>query len=600
DNLYTQDDAVFFWIDTYHDKRTAYGFAINPVNTQTDFRISDDGRVQNYEWDGEWQSATQKHSWGWSAEIAIPFKILQFNRNDSVWGVNFGRIVRNKSEISWWSGEVSDNFLVSQGGSITGLELPTVQKRFIITPYASVRYEDSDLTKEYNKTKFDGGGDIKINITPNIAANATINPDFASVEGDQVQIDLTGWEINFPEKRLFFQEGNEMFSLRYSPFYSRRIGDIDYGGKITGKTGPVSFNVLNTHTVEKDSLTPAAFYTAARVKTDIFKSSSVGAIVVDKSAPDTNFARSYGTDWSLNPGKQWKITGQVLGSAPGNTKNNLGGFMRVAHESNKHHVHLRYSNLGKNFKDNINQTGFIQDDDRHELDADLIYTFWLKKSFIQYIKFSNKNNIYWTQEGSLKGYKFRDELKIYLHNNWSYRLYYDNRYLLRSVKDSTGNKFKAKFYNYYFEHTLGYNTDASSHATLSYTHGRNFGREMKIIKAHTCVSPFAKLNLKYNYVNLQFSPDTIAYQSIRLERSTQLHVLSADYYFTNNLWIRLFAQHNSIDDMVYFYGQFGWRFKPPFGALYFIYIANDGIDIENDAYYNHQTAFLKITYPLSW
>ena len=123
---------------------------------------------------------------------------------------------------------------------------------------------------------------------------------------------------------------------------------------------------------------------------------------------------------------------------------------------------------------------------------------------------------------------------------------------------------------------------------------------MKILSGSLSVQPLNKLNLRYSFSWLNFEPDTIAYNNIRLEHSTLLNILTVDYYFTNNLWLRLFAQHNTYNEKVYLYGQFGWRFKPPFGAVYLIYAGDNFYNHEDKLYYDHKTIFLKFTYPIRW
>ncbi|KPL17563.1 MAG: hypothetical protein AMS26_00340 [Bacteroides sp. SM23_62] len=595
------DDAVILLLDTYIDSRTAYGFTVNPLGTQTDYKITDDGRFINYEWDTEWEAAAGRLATGWVCEMAIPFGSIKYRASNEIWGINFGRILISNLETSWWSGEMVDNFRISQGGQLEGIRAPVRPKRLMLFPYVSLRYENSDITRQYNKLKPDVGGDILVNLSSNFSMNATINPDFASVEGDLVKIDLTGWEVDFPDKRLFFQEGNEMFTMRYRPFYSRRIGDINYGVKFTGKAGGYGMNILNVRSPENvEQGLPAAFYTVARVKKDILRSSTIGAIIVDKSDFDTTFARSFGLDWVLNPGERWKITGQLMGSYPGDILKHSGGFLRVAHESNKHHVHLRYTLLGGDLAENINQTGFLRDDNRHELDADMSYTFWFNESFMRYIRVFFGNNVFWGLDGIMRGYTFRDYIRFYLTCNFSYRFYIDYRYQVRNSTDASGQPEELYFYNYFIENELGYNTDASSYASLSFSTGRNFNRKMKIIQGDVALQALERLTVKYNISWLNFGTDTLSYPGIRLEQNTLLNILTLDYYFTNNLWVRLFAQHNSYDKRFYLYGQFGWRFKPPFGALYLIYAGDNYFDHTEKQYYDHRTVFLKLTYPIGF
>jgi hypothetical protein len=147
---------------------------------------------------------------------------------------------------------------------------------------------------------------------------------------------------------------------------------------------------------------------------------------------------------------------------------------------------------------------------------------------------------------------------------------------------------------------LGYNTDASSNAAISFTTGRNFNRKMKILRGEVSLQAIERLNVSYNISWLDFHPDTLSYPGIRLEHSTLLNILTLDYYFTNDLWIRLFGQHNTYDERVYLYGQFGWRFKPPFGALYLIYAGDNYFNHTEKQFYDHRTIFLKLTYPIGF
>ena len=98
DQIQKSDDAIFILIDSFLDKRSAYGFFVNPLGTQTDIKFADDGRNEDINWDTQWETATSMNSWGWSVEIAIPFSSIAYNASLVTWGVNFGRVIRNNSE----------------------------------------------------------------------------------------------------------------------------------------------------------------------------------------------------------------------------------------------------------------------------------------------------------------------------------------------------------------------------------------------------------------------------------------------------------------------------------------------------------------------
>jgi len=582
DQLSKSDDIVLVILDTYNDNTSAYGFFVNPLGTQIDMKFTDDGRNMDINWDTEWQSAVKIFPWGWTAEMSIPFKSLKYRKNLNQWGVNFGRIIRSNSETSYWSEEMNKDFRVSQSGVLTGIETPGAKSNITLFPYSTVRYENSDFSGKYNEVIPDVGGDVKWQLSSNISVNATINPDFATVEADEEQINLSKYELSYPEKRLFFQEGNEMYRTRIKTFYSRRIGDIDYGSKVTGKIGDYGFNVLAAHSPEiPDEDKPGAFFTAARIKKDILKSSTVGLTLVDKSW-DGGYARSFSADYTMNLGEAWKLTGQLVGSWPGDLKTHSAWFMRFARESNVYHYHIRYTNIGENFKDNVNQTGFIRDNDRREIDSDLEYTWWLQNNVFNYIEASSSNNLFWSHTGILKSWYLNDRVTFYLQNRLSLKYSYNNEFKL----------FDKKYYNHKHMLTLGYNTDEWSSTQISYTFGKNFDRDFVLASGRIRMKFSKKLAFEYNANYLKFSPDTT-------NQSAFINIISFNYNFTNDLWIKVFAQNNTNDNRFYIYGLFGWRFKPPFGAVYLIYTRNEMKLVPDNIYQNSDIIFLKLTYPIN-
>ena len=129
----------------------------------------------------------------------------------------------------------------------------TRQSTFILTPYTTLRLENTEESNNEDELNAEFGGDLTINITPSLQADLTYNPDFATVEGDQERINLSRYELSYPEKRLFFMESNELYSTRIRTFYSRRISDIGYGAKVTGKLGDYSLSSLYTRSPRPDT-----------------------------------------------------------------------------------------------------------------------------------------------------------------------------------------------------------------------------------------------------------------------------------------------------------------------------------------------------------
>jgi len=581
DNLSKSDDALFIILDTFNDQRSAFVFGINPLGTQTDLRIRDDGRNTDTNWDAQWSSAASKSDSGWTAEFAIPFSSLGYDENIKSWGINFRRIFRRNFEISYWDGPLTYDYQISRQGKLHGLELPIRQSTFILTPYTTLRFENTEESNNQDEFNAEIGGDLTINFTPGLQGNITYNPDFATVEGDQETINLSRYELSYPEKRLFFMESNELYSTRIQTFYSRRIGDIDWGAKATGKIGDYSLSTLFVKSPRIDTNVTDNFSTF-RLKKDIFKSSSVGFTFADKSW-ENGFTRSLSLDYVLNFDDTWKFTGQWVGSTPGDMLSHSAWFVRFANESNTHHLHVRYSNLGENFQENVNQTGFITDDDRREIDAELTYTWWFNKSLFKYIFAKSNNNSFWSQQGILRGNDFQQEV----------RFYFDNKISLEIENNLQYRLFEKDFYNYNTQIELGYNTDEWESVKFGYEWGKNFDLDFKLYELELSYSPIENLAFKYTLEKVEFDPDPE-------KESTIINVLALDYRFTRDLWLRLFVQNNSTEDRIYFYGLFGWRFIPPFSALYLIYTYDDFLLDDSLFRLQNKILFFKISYQFNF
>ncbi len=306
---YRTDDNLKIIIDTYGDKRNGYLFVTNPNGARADAMISRNGNAINTDWNGVWNVKVQRTSFGWTAEFEIPFSTLKFRKNAKPrWGINFERDVRRIREQDLWQGWSRDATLeqVSRAGTLVGLKNISKTSLLELKPYV-IGGMEMPLNE---KTKFTGniGGDVNFLVTPTLKLNLTVNTDFAQVESDRMQVNLTRFSLYYPEKREFFLEGKDYFNfgLGYSvqPFYSRRIGLAPdrsiipiYGGvRLMGKAGNTSLGVMSLQTASKDTI-PTTNYSVVRWKQDILKESSVGIIAVSKLEPGRqNF--TYGADFT--------------------------------------------------------------------------------------------------------------------------------------------------------------------------------------------------------------------------------------------------------------------------------------------------------------
>ena len=252
------DDRIQIILDSYLDKRNAYWFQVGPRGSIGDAIVSENGAAFNKAWDGLWTGKASIHEKGWDVEIAIPFKTLGFRKGQDTWGIKLIRNYMSNQEQGYWP-EANINaykFQVSDAGLLTGIGEISQGLGLDISHYILT---GTDYKNPENKVKpmIDGGIDAYYNITSNLKAAITINTDFAQTEVDQQQINLTRFNLFYPEKRDFFLDGANYFNFgingdrdnswntRLIPFFSRRIGldslgnpiPVQYGGKITGQSG---------------------------------------------------------------------------------------------------------------------------------------------------------------------------------------------------------------------------------------------------------------------------------------------------------------------------------------------------------------------------
>ena len=341
------DDTVALVLDTFHDHRNAFLFRTNPLGTQYDALITDEGRTVNKEWDEQWNVASQITSAGWIAEFAIPFKILRvYEENGAGWGLDVERVIRRKNEFSYWNnyrrGFQLEN--VSQAGHMEGLEGAVAGLRLRVKPYLLGGFRRfSNESRTVTQSASDAGIEVmKYRITPSLTADLTWRTDFAQTEVDDQQVNLDRFPLFFPEKREFFQEGAGVYEFGavrgegttplITMFHSRQIGlspsrqpvPIVAGGRITGRVQGLTVGLLNVQTEALPSEgIPASNYGVMRVKRDLLARSSVGGFVMTReSGGSADFNRIYGADANFVFKRYFRIEGLVGKSGSPNAKGN--------------------------------------------------------------------------------------------------------------------------------------------------------------------------------------------------------------------------------------------------------------------------------------
>lgn len=320
----TQSEQVKLMIDSYHDRRTGYEFAVNPAGVKRDYYTYDDAR-EDATWDAVWDVATRIDSLGWTAEFRIPLSQIRYPKAaEHTFGLMIMRdIVRTSERDSWPVYRRSKRGIASQFGDLAGLRGLGSPHRLEVAPYVVTKNVATPRTNGFGRVqKQTVGGDLKYGVTSNLTLDATVNPDFGQVEADPAQLNLTAFETFLAEQRPFFLEGTGIFAFNGDAsrlFYSRRIGrapqlaglvsdptaDIPAAapilgaGKLTGRlaTGTslgTLFAVTQRQAVGPTLIEPQTEYAVFRASQDFRKGESgVGTIltVVDRQLDDAAAAR---------------------------------------------------------------------------------------------------------------------------------------------------------------------------------------------------------------------------------------------------------------------------------------------------------------------
>jgi hypothetical protein len=292
------DDQFAFAIDSSNNGRDGFWFSTNPAGVRNDSQIFDEGRIFDSRWDGVWEVATKVDDLGWTAEIKLPFFNLRFTPGEeNTMGINFFRAIRRKNEEAY-SPYIPRNYLGTISFSLArkmifqGIERGT---RLQIKPYSLVRAEETEVPPPADRdVEGQVGLDVlKWGLTSNLTLDLTANTDFAQVEADIEQVNLTRFSLFFPEKRDFFLENAGLFQFgspqQADVFFSRRIGlspagepiPILGGVRLTGRMGKTSLGLLDVVQEEQDA-EPRTNFSVLRVRHDILARSSVGMIVTDR------------------------------------------------------------------------------------------------------------------------------------------------------------------------------------------------------------------------------------------------------------------------------------------------------------------------------
>jgi hypothetical protein len=388
-----QNDNFSIALDTFHDRRNGYEFLVNSIGGVQDAQIFDERDVSR-DWNTVWRSRSRRDERGWSFELAIPFRSLRYRAAGAqVWGLNLRRTIRWKNEYVYLS-PVPRTYgargilRFSSAATLVGLEAPAASLALEIKPYAlSGLRADRALDPSFaHDLDGDAGVDLKYGITRGLTADFTYRTDFAQVEDDDQVVNLTRFNVFFPEKREFFLEGQGIFAFggveivprpgnvfaaaSNTPvlFFSRQIGlqngrpvPIRWGGRLTGKAGGTSIGLLDIETGPSTLAgARATHFSVVRLKRDVFRRSSVGFLATRRSPPlgvdGANLA--FGADATLAFFEHVNLVGYYARTdTPGLRGDQSSYRARFDYDADRLGLQLERLSVGRNFDPEV---GFLR------------------------------------------------------------------------------------------------------------------------------------------------------------------------------------------------------------------------------------------------
>lgn len=582
----SNDDYVGIYLDTYHDHRNFYYFSTNSLGTRRDGIVTD-ARSYNTAWNGIWQVRTQVTDAGWTAEFRIPFSTLRFGGEQPMtWGLQLSRAIRRKQESDYWApvprwlgGRAT--WRAERFGQLIGIHTDGTYARWDAEPYMlgggarSHRPTSSD-------PRFNVGGDVLYDFTPNLRGTVSIRTDFAQVEADQEVINFTRFPLFFPERRDFFLEDGGLFSVGLEEqmmlFYSRRIGltegqqvPILAAGKLSGRVGPYSLGVMNVQTESADLTLPAGptvrerstNYSVIRVKRDLFTNSSIGAIVTNKQGSGADFSRLAGLD-----GNFWfspALKGEVLLAHtfnPSGVGNDSLGIGRLLFSKQNIVADVRHYAVGPDF---VPEMGFVTQNDLRRSSAEAGYTQWINRTGVRNIIYAGAVVYDTFYDHAFFGRRGSVGADVTLESNDRIGYSYGPARERIAVPFRVGPIAiqPGDYTNRSHQMTLESNASRRVSGIVDYSLMDYWGGERRQLLLSTNVHPTANLSVDFIYTHNTVDHPEGAFDTTTLSN----RVL---YAFTTDLFVKSYIQWNDLDDRLSANVLLGWEYLPG-SEIYLVY-----------------------------
>ncbi len=601
DFAFNDTDGVTLVIDSLNDRLSGFNFVTNPAGAKRDVQVSNDTQ-SNPDWDGVWDVKVTRNNEGYVIEYMIPFKTLRFSKSETQeWGINVSRRILRLNEESHWS-PLPLRFAVKMSmiGHLKGLEGIRQGRNLKVKPFLTagvtqVRGADGVLRtiqglgtlKRSDGGGYDGGVDLKYSITPSLTLDATYRTDFAQVEADQQQINLTRFNLFFPEKRDFFLENAGIFAFggagtsgNLLPFFSRRIGlsaagtpiTILGGSRVSGKAGQYDVGLLAMKT-ERQGTTASNNFLVGRVKRNLLRNSWVGTLVTDReSAVSGDYNRVYGSDAHFQFYNKLEFDSYILWSdTPG--RSNANGMNQArrfqsAWKDDELTIGGEYNEVRPNFNPEV---GFIRRRDMEQYKGEFSYKPLLRKSdLIRSLNFGTTLDYYaGSGSGKIETRVSDTNLGILFENNGSINLGLTQTFdrlpaALRIPAGSPRVTIAAGDYQYLiYELNFSTNQRRKIAGSGTFNWGDFYNGQGKAY--------IGALNIKPNYhltSSLTYTRNDVTLPNGSF--TTDLVAARVLYAFTPRAFFNAFIQYNANTHQVSSNIRFNWTHHP-LSDIYFVY-----------------------------
>ncbi len=582
----SNDDYVGIYLDTYHDHRNFYYFSTNSLGTRRDGIVTD-ARSYNTAWNGIWQVKTQVTDQGWTAEFRVPFSTLRFGGNQPMtWGLQLSRAIRRKQESDYWApiprwlgGRAT--WRAERFGQLIGIRTDAAYAKWEAEPYVlgggarGYRPSSSD-------PRFNAGGDILYDFTPNLRGTVSMRTDFAQVEADQEVINFTRFPLFFPERRDFFLEDAGLFTVGLEQemmmFYSRRIGLSDgrqvpilAAGKLSGRVGPYSVGVMNVQTDQADvsrpggaaASEPRTNYSVLRVKRNLFANSSIGGILTNKQSSENDFRRLGGID-----GNFWfspSLKGEMLLARtfnPAGVNDDSLGIGRLMFTKQNTVADVRYYAVGADFAPAM---GFVAQNDLRRSSAEAGYTQWINRHGVRNVIYSGSLTHDAFFDHGFLGRRGAAGADVTLASNDKLGYSYGPARERISVPFAVGpiTIQPGDYSNRTHEVSVESNASRAVSGIVNYSLIDYWGGHRRQLLVSTTAHPSANLAVDVIYTHNTVDHPRGAFDTTTLSN----RVL---YAFTTDLFVKSYIQWNDLDQKLSANLLVGWEYRPG-SEIYLVY-----------------------------